>query len=159
MQLDLFTSTAIQTAATLKKKPHLEDVLEAISSLDIKWLEYLLDESTMYSDFPKWVFIKKMKWVFDDFRHNENLYLKYYPGKCTLIKDKVKASALQGFRFIGNESKDHIDLLFETDGEYIQDIVDSLSFQSQGTELFIGKQIVVRYQHIDGWNSTNEVPF
>lgn len=159
MQLDLFTSTAIQRAAILKNRPYLEDVLEAISSLDIKWLEYLLDDSTMYSDFPKWVFIKKLKWVFDDFRENENLYLKYYSGKCTMIKDKVKASTRQGFRFIGNESKDHIDLLFETDGEYVQDIVDSLSFQSPGTELFIGKQFVVRYKRIDGWNSINEIPF
>lgn len=42
------------------KKPHLEDVVGAICIMDIDWLEYLLDEYTLYSDFPKWVFLKKL---------------------------------------------------------------------------------------------------
>lgn len=162
MQLDLFTTTTTtsnQKSATLKKRPHLEDVIEAISLLDIQWLEYLLDENTMYCDFPKWVFLKKFKWVFDDLKGNGDQYLKYYPGKCNMIKDKKKASALQGFRFIGNESKGHIDLLFETDGVYVKDIIDSLDFNSPGTELFIGKQFIPRYRIIEGWNSSNEIPF
>lgn len=52
------------------RKLHIDDVVEAISLMDVQWLEYLLDENLTYSDFPKWVFIKKLKLIFDFFQGN-----------------------------------------------------------------------------------------
>ena len=162
MQLDLFTTTAPnQMRPTFKRKPHLEDVIEAISRMDIQWLEYLLDDNIMYSEFPKWVFIKKLKWVFDDFKENEDHFLKYYPGDCKAIKDKgvVTKSMVKGFRYIGNESKSYIDFVFETEGGNVTNITDSLDFRCPGTALFVKEQMFLRYRIIDGWNSANEIPF
>lgn len=140
-------------------KPHIDDVIEAICLMDSQWLEFLLDENTTYTGFPKWVFIKKLEGAFDEFKEKGDSLFKYYPAECKKNKEGIRKFSRQGFRFIGNLSKDYIDVEFETAGDYVNDIIDSLDLQSPGTELFVKRQCYFHFFKIDGWNNDAELPF
>lgn len=141
------------------RKPHVDDVVEAISLMDVHWLEYLLDENLTYSDFPKWVFIKKLKSIFDYFKEIGDTHLNYYPGESRMTQHIVSYAPLYGYRFVGNELKNYLDLVFETERDYVWNIVDCEDLRSPGTELFIREKYFLRYRIVDGWNSSNERPF
>lgn len=138
------------------KKVHYIDVLEAIGTLNLDWLEYILDDQANYLEEPCWVFLKKIKLIFDELINAGDDHLNYYIGEMNRRKEPKENSNYTLYRFIANNSKYYFDLVFETNGDYLENLMEELNCTCQGTEIFVSIQLRVSFRFIEGWSDKNE---
>lgn len=103
-----------------------ETILESFSKMDMDMLGLILDDSRTYQDAKKEIFLMKLNDVFNKFKNaNDNLLLAH-SGKC--FSDDCNKDC-KGFSFIGNNSKNHVDFIFEENEIDFKDIYHCSNFK------------------------------
>jgi len=120
---------------------YLQNILTYFSSLNIDELRLHLKEEYSYQDTRKEIFLNKIEEIFIGHNKSGDTELQIYKGACA---DKhCDNCGLKGYRFIGNNSKNYMDLLFEVIGNDITDIIECAHFKPEveidglGTKAFI----------------------
>lgn len=111
---------------------YLETILHCFTAMSIDGLRaYLKDEYT-YQEATKEVFLDKLEAIFDKHRAAGDTEFLLYPGACA--GETCPNCGKRGYRFLGNHTHDHLDMIFETHGDTITDIYSCSQFRSD-TEL------------------------
>ncbi len=123
----------------------LDAVLYFIQRLDTTMLDSILDDYT-FQDLDKRTFLKKLTDVFDAFVEEGNSFLNIYEGKCNSAACSNKNC--KGFSFVGNKSKDYMDLIIEIRENKVFDIYECYDFINEN-DTFLKKNKI----SIDGLES------
>lgn len=107
---------------------YFQSILTAFSQMDIEKLHLLLNDDYSYQDTTKEIFLEKIKEIFDTHRNSGDTELRYYKGKCN--SNECENCGTGGYRFVGNSSKNYLDLLFVQQGDDVKDIFNCGNFKS-----------------------------
>ena len=107
---------------------YIQTILKAFTTMDIDTLHLHLKDY-YYQDAPKDVFLIQLEKVFLNFQHAGDTELLMYEGKCN--GKSCSNCGKKGYRFVGNNSKNYLDLIFETEGDNILDIYSCAIFHSK----------------------------
>lgn len=108
---------------TLNKK---QLILESFQNMNLSMLDVLLDDSRTYQNVVKNVFIEKLDTVFTRLKDKGDTHLLAFKGVC--ISKECDNKGCAGYSFIGNNSKQHIDLIFDELSEDVNDIYQCFTF-------------------------------
>ena len=97
-----------------------QTILNHISKMDAGMLSLALDETRIYQETVKDVFVSKLDEVFKIFKSNGNTELIPYAGKCG--SEECTNQGCRGYSFFGNVSNDFLSLIFEEEEGSITDI-------------------------------------
>lgn len=111
----------------MKMESYLSRILNCFKSMDIGRLRQDLNENYNYQDTTQEIFLNEVEKIFEALNYSDDTELIIYPGKCD-GKMCVNCGK-KGYRFVGNQSKNYFDLLFETDGDDIKDIYHCEQFK------------------------------
>jgi hypothetical protein len=103
-------------------------IIESFQKMDSTMLEILLDESRTYQDATKEVFLEKLNVAFSNLRENGDTLLSSQKGFCN--SNECSNKGCKGYSFVGNNSKNHIDLIFEESDDDIKDIYHCSGFET-----------------------------
>jgi hypothetical protein len=113
----------------MNKKSYVQNILHYFSQLDWDRLYFYLKDEYSYQETSKEIFLSKIKKNFDKHVEAGDTELILIKGKCqSKICDNCGKS---GYRFIGNNSRNYIDFIFETNGDDIKDIYDCNDFKTE----------------------------
>jgi hypothetical protein len=131
-----------------------ELILESFQKMDINMLDVLLDDSRPYQDANKEVFIGKLIEVFNKFKQSGDTHLLPYKGFCNSKICPNKSCS--GYSFVGNSTKDHIDLIFEETKKEFVDIYHCNGFETNDTsiERLYLFNIEIRYDELADFHSS-----
>ncbi|MCZ2129503.1 MAG: hypothetical protein LC109_04475 [Bacteroidia bacterium] len=101
-------------------------IIKAFQEMDVSMLEVVLDDSKTYKGTTKQIFIEKIEAVFAEFKRNDDDKLLPYKGFCR--SDSCKHKGKSGYSFVGNNSRNCIDLIFEETEDDIDDIYNCSDF-------------------------------
>jgi hypothetical protein len=96
--------------------------------MDIDLLRYYLKDKYTYQEATKEVFLDKIERIFEAHRNAGDTELWLFPGACA--GNDCENCGKKGYRFVGNHSKNYLNLIFETTGDNITDIYSCSQFQS-----------------------------
>jgi len=99
------------------------------TSMDIAKLRLHLKDEYTYQDTTKEIFLNEIESVFEAHRNSGDSELLIYEGACVGSKT-CDNCGVKGYRFVGNHSKNYMDLLFEIEGDEIKDICDCMHFKT-----------------------------
>jgi hypothetical protein len=85
-------------------------LINAVSEMDSKALELILEDDVNYQDTTKTIFLQKLKDVFTDFKKEDNKLIPY-EGKCN--SDDCTNKNKKGIAFVGNKSGRYINFIIE----------------------------------------------
>jgi hypothetical protein len=88
---------------------------------------HLKDEYTN-EDTKKEIFLNEIETIFKAHKNSGDTELEIYKGAC--ICKKCDNRRTKGYRFVGNHSKNYIDLIFEIEGDDLKDIFDCTEFET-----------------------------
>ena len=88
---------------------YIQTILNAFSSMDIETLRKHLKDEYSYEDTTKEIFLNEIERLFKRHQNAGDTKLLIYEGKCT---DDNYGN--RGYRFVGNRSRNYIDLIFIT---------------------------------------------
>ena len=108
-QLKLIQQLAELGDVTIVKRG-TSGLINAISEMDIKALELILEDNVSYQDTTKTIFLLKLKEVFTDFQKEDNKLIPY-EGKCN--SDECTNKNKKGIAFVGNKSGRYINFIIE----------------------------------------------
>ena len=108
-QLKLVQQLAELGDVTVVKRG-ISGLINAISEMDCKAIELILEDNVSYQDTTKSIFLQKLKEVFTDFQKEDNKLIPY-EGKC--ISDKCTNKNKKGIAFVGNKSGRYINFIIE----------------------------------------------
>ena len=108
-QLKLVQQLAELGDVTVVKRG-LSGLINAISEMDCKAIELILEDNVSYQDTTKSIFLQKLKEVFKDFQKEDNKLIPY-EGKCN--SDKCTNKNKKGIAFVGNKSGRYINFIIE----------------------------------------------
>ncbi len=108
-QLKLIQQLAELGDVTVVKRG-ISGLINAISEMDIKALELILEDKVSYQDTTKTIFLQKLKEVFKDFQKEDNKLIPY-EGKCK--SDECSNKNKKGIAFVGNKSGRYINFIIE----------------------------------------------
>ncbi len=107
-------------------KNYINEVIHAISVMDIDLLDSVLDKNLTYQDTTKAIFIESLEVVFEKFR-SEDSFLIPHKGRCK--SEECPNTNKNGVSFTGNVSGDYLNLILETNNEStVTDIYECYSF-------------------------------
>ena len=86
------------------------NLVSAISEMDIKALELILEDNVSYQDTTKTIFLEKLDEVFIEFKKEDNKLIDYQ-GKCN--SNECSNKNKNGFSFVGNKSGRYINFIIE----------------------------------------------
>ena len=86
------------------------NLVSAISEMDIKALELILEDNISYQDTTKTIFLEKLDEVFNEFKKEDNKLIAYQ-GKCN--SDECTNKNKNGISFVGNKSGRYINFVIE----------------------------------------------
>lgn len=95
-----------------------------IEKMDIEMIDAFLDNDKTYQDFKKEVFISRLQQAFEEFKSFGDTHLNSIEGSCNRC-DKTKT----GFTFIGNNSNNYMDIIFDTTDNKIEDLYQCVEFK------------------------------
>jgi len=107
-------------------KRSVSSLINAISEMNSKALELILEDNVSYQDTTKSIFLQKLKEIFKDFQKEDNKLIPY-EGKCN--SDKCTNKNKKGIAFVGNKSGRYINFIIEEneDGS-VKDIYNCYDF-------------------------------
>ncbi|OYX83789.1 MAG: hypothetical protein B7Y83_10325 [Flavobacteriales bacterium 32-34-25] len=108
-QLKLVQQLAELGDVTIVKRGTLS-LVNAISEMDSKALELILEDDVSYQDTSKTIFLQKLDEVFNEFK-KEDKKLIAYKGKCN--SNKCSNKNKNGISFVGNISGRYINFIIE----------------------------------------------
>ncbi|WP_396137394.1 hypothetical protein [Flavobacterium sp.] len=122
-------------------KTNADAVFYFLERMDSNMLNLILDKNLPYQDYEKKMFVKKLSYAFDEFFTRGNTHLNRFEGKCTSnICTNVNC---QGFSFVGNSSKDYMDLILEIKNNKVTDIYECSKFVNSETDLIKNEKICI----------------
>jgi hypothetical protein len=86
------------------------NLVNAISEMDSKALELILEDNVSYQDTTKTIFLEKLDEVFKEFKKEDNKLIAYQ-GKCNSSECSNKNK--NGISFVGNKSGRYINFIIE----------------------------------------------
>ena len=101
-------------------------VLYFLQCLDINMVDLLLEENRTYQNFEKPLFIKKLDIALDEFIEAGDTFLNRYLGACNSESCNYKC---KGFSFVGNNSSNYFDLIFDVQDGVVKDIYECINFK------------------------------
>jgi hypothetical protein len=110
---------------------YLQSILCYFTSMDIAKLRLYLKDEYTYKDTTKKIFLNEVEEVFKDFKNSRDTELLIYNGACNSDGKRCPNCGVKGYRFVGNHSKNYIDLLFEMEGDVITDIYSCSEFKTE----------------------------
>ncbi|MEJ7673741.1 MAG: hypothetical protein WKF59_13850 [Chitinophagaceae bacterium] len=113
-------------------KNRKEAIIKSFSKMDIAMLELILDDSKTYQDATKEIFLQKLNDVFIEFKSSNDNSLIAFSGKC--ISDTCNKGC-KGYSFVGNNSKNHTDFIFEEMETDYKDIYHCSHFKIDNPEI------------------------
>lgn len=119
----------------MAKKNKKDKIISAFQKMDTNLLHELLDDSRTYQGVSKLTFIDKINEVFKDSRLEGNEFFNAHKGYC-LNKDCPNIGCT-GYSFIGNNSREYIDLIFEESDLDFTDIHNCQEFETYEAVNFI----------------------
>ena len=102
-------------------------VRKCIQEMNIEALYYLLDVERTYQDWQRNEFILKLERVMEKFEANGDTYLNAVQGSCGGSCSKGQ----NGYLFIGNNSKNYMNLLFVEEELQLTDLYECSLFRTQ----------------------------
>lgn len=118
-QLKLVQQLAELGDVTIVKRG-TSSLINAISEMDCKAIELILEDNVSYQDTTKSIFLQKLKEVFTDFQKEDNKLIPY-EGKCN--SDECTNKNKKGIAFVGNKSGRYINFIIEeNENGYLKDI-------------------------------------
>ena len=108
-QLKLVQQLAELGDVTVVKRG-ISGLINAISEMDCKAIELILEDNVSYQDTTKTIFLQKLKEVFKDFQKEDNKLIPY-EGKCK--SDECSNKNKKGIAFVGNKSGRYINFIIE----------------------------------------------
>ena len=108
---------------------------------NITMLRHFLKDEYYYEETNKEIFLNEIEAIFEAHRNSGDTELLLYQGVCA--GKTCSNCGKKGFRFVGNNSKNYTDLIFEIEGDDIKDIYSCMEFKSEteipglGTRAFI----------------------
>jgi hypothetical protein len=101
-------------------------VLYFLQRLDIDMVSDILDDNRRYQNFEKSFFIEKLKVAVDEFIEAGDTYLNRYKGFCNSKSCNYKC---KGYSFVGNNSNNYFDLIFDVKDGVVKDIYECINFK------------------------------
>ena len=111
----------------------LDQIVLAICRMDVPALHTLLSDRYTYQEASKEVFISKLRNLFLRYRTAGDSRLIPSSGFCPA--ENCNNCGIKGFRFIGELSRNYLDLIFEWDGTELKDIVNCARFEPLQNEV------------------------
>ncbi len=102
-------------------------VLYFLQRLDIEMLNDILDDNRTYQDFIKYLFIQKLNNAIDEFIKNGDTFLQCNKGFCNAEICNYKCT---GYSFIGNNSKNYMDLIIDIKNGKVHDMYECSMFKN-----------------------------
>jgi hypothetical protein len=125
MQQQELTTTSQPIQRIQISTPQL--VRKCIQEMNIEALYYLLDVERTYQDWQRNEFILKLERVMEKFEANSDTYLNAVQGSCGGSCSKGQ----NGYLFIGNNSKNYMNLLFVEEELQLTDLYECSLFRTQ----------------------------
>lgn len=140
----------------MKLYTYSESILRYFTSMDIAKLRLHLKDEYSYQDTTKEIFLNDIESVFEAHKDSGDTELIAYEGACagSNICDNC---GMTGFRFVGNHSKNYMDLLFEIEGDDIKDICDCMNFKTDVDIEDLGMKADIDVNLYD--HDINSIPF
>ncbi|HAT80225.1 MAG TPA: hypothetical protein DCS17_02105 [Flavobacterium sp.] len=110
-----------------------ELIINAFAEMNVAGLEILLDDVKTYQDATKEVFLEKVEELFLAHKNSGDDYLISYSGKCSAENSLCDNCGKTGYRFVGNQSNNYSDFIFEIGNETVSDIYDCSNFMTTET--------------------------
>lgn len=107
-------------------KTQVDAILYFLQRLDIDMVNDILDNNRTYQDFEKPLFIHKLGNALDKFLAAGDTFLNCYSGFCNSELCNYRCT---GFSFIGNKSKNYIDLIIDINEGVVHDIYECSEFK------------------------------
>lgn len=114
-------------------------VLKCIQEMNIEALYYLLDVERTYQDWQRNEFILKLERVMEKFEANGDTYLNAVQGSCGGSCSKGQ----NGYLFIGNNSKNYMNLLFVEEELQLTDLYECSLFRTQFENIELRKRYYI----------------
>lgn len=107
---------------------YIQSILSYFTSMDIAKLRLYLKDEYTYEDTTKEIFLNEIESIFKAYKYSGDTELLIYKGTCAGSKICDNCGK-KGYRFVGNHSKNYMDLLFVMEGDDIKDIFDCSYFK------------------------------
>jgi hypothetical protein len=111
-------------------------VRKCIQEMNIEALYYLLDVERTYQDWQRNEFILKLEYVMRQFKADGDTYLNAVQGSC----GGSCAKGQNGYLFIGNNSKNYMNLLFVEEQLELQDLYECSLFKTNFQNIVLNKR-------------------
>jgi len=134
---------------------YIKSILSYFTSMDIANLRLHLKDEYAYQDTTKEIFLNEIERIFEEHQNLGDTELLIYKGACA---GKICENwGCKGFRFLGNHSKNFMDLLFDIEGDDIKDIYSCEIFDTDVEINDLGRQACF-YINPDDLSSFNKTP-
>ncbi len=120
-------------------------------------LRIALDGDKTYQNVTKEVFIEKMDEVFSKFIAEGDTFLRSHKGICNF--ENCCNKGCLGYSFVGNNSKKHIDFIFEEDENDMQEMVLCEGFQIEDKSIEVGSTISMNIKKDEEANFKQSIDF
>lgn len=111
-----------------------------LQRMDIEMIDLLLDDKITYQDFEKKKFINLLDDAFDKFTRQGDTFLLTSTEHCN---SKTCHYKLKRCLLTGNESENFMNILVETEGDRITDLLECYSFKYSEKPKLCGKRIYI----------------
>jgi len=107
-------------------KTQADTILYFLQRLDIDMVNDILDDSRTYQDFEKSLFIHKLGNALIKFLEAGDTFLNCHGGFCNSELCNFRCT---GFSFIGNKSKNYLDLIIDIKEGVVHDMYECSDFK------------------------------
>jgi hypothetical protein len=114
-------------------------VRKCIQEMNTDALYYILDVERTYQDWKRNEFILKLERIMKRFEAAGDTYLNAVQGSCGGYCSKGQ----NGYLFIGNNSRNYMNLLFVEDQLELQDLYECSLFRTNFTDILLNKRYYI----------------
>ena len=114
-------------------------VRKCIQEMNTDALYYILDVDRTYQDWKRNEFILKLERIMKRFEAAGDTYLNAVQGSC----GGSCAKGQNGYLFIGNNSRNYMNLLFVEDQLELQDLYECSLFRTNFTDILLNKRYYI----------------
>ncbi len=152
MQIDQYTipfeihdliikSTHLITA--MAHNSYFKTIISYFQSMDVEMLRLYLKDDYTYQDTTKEIFLNEIASIFEAHKNSGDTEIILYPGNCGAPNSLCDNCGKKGYRMVGNNSGNYIDLIFEIEEDDIKDIYDCSRFESKEEVKNLGNQAYI----------------
>lgn len=141
----------VQETAPQTQMTSAQLVLKCIQAMNTEALYLLLEVDRTYQDWKRNEFILKLERVMKKFEAAGDTYLNAVQGACGGSCSKGQ----NGYLFIGNNSKNYMNLLFVEDELQLTDLYECSLFKTQFENLELQKRYYIDNRIIDFFEEFN----